>query len=118
MNEPKPGMRVGAFHSCSDSVLLLLGYGVYEGEETPPMDILMPEVGQPALVGLRLPKLALDDGTVLWGCEVWWETESYVKELEPGRLVVHPKIEDIRALAKERWAEANAKLDQDEETLG
>jgi len=114
---PTPGMRVGVFYSCTETTLALLGYGVYEGEEIPPEDILMPEVGPPALVGLALPKLRLDDGQVAWGCEIWWEREAYVKTLEEGRQIVKPKLESLRSHARKLWKEANAKLDTDEEAL-
>jgi len=117
MIELTPGMRIGAFHSCTEETLLLLGYGVYEGDEIPPEEILCPEVGVPFLLQLPIPKLRLDDGRVVWGCELWWNTELEVKRLEAGRQVVKPKLESLRALAKKAWEKANNQLDADEEAL-
>lgn len=113
---PKIGMRVGVFHSLTDKTLALLGYGVYEGNEIPPEDILAPE-GPLALLGLPIPKLRLDDGTVVWGCEIWWNTEASVKAFEEGRQIVKPKLESIRKHARDAWKKANDDLDAEEEAL-
>lgn len=113
---PKPGMRVGVFHSCTETSLLLLGYGIYEGDEVPPEDILAP-YGPPALLHQAIPKMRLDDDTVVWGCEIWWNDEAAVKALETGRTIVHPKLDSIRAKAAEAWAKANQELDDQEEAL-
>ena len=113
---PKPGMRVGVFHSMTEKTLALLGYGVYEGEEIPPDDILSTE-GPPAIVGMPIPKLRLDDGTVVWGCEVWWNDEANVKAMEEGRQIVKPKLASIRKHAQDAWKKANEDLDAEEEAL-
>lgn len=114
---PKPGARIGAFHSLTESTLLLLGYGVYEGDEIPPENIIAPEIGPPALLALAIPKLRLDDGTILWGCECWWNYEATVKALELDRQIVRPKLESIREKAAEAWKKANDALDAEEEAL-
>lgn len=116
--EPIIGMRVGVFHSMNEKTIALLGYGVYEGDEIPPEDILAPEIGPPALLALAMPKLRLDDGTVVWGCEAWWHAEDAVKVLAmPPRQIVKPKLESIRAHAQAAWKKANEALDDQEEAL-
>ena len=114
---PKPGMRVGVFHSCTDETLLLLGYGVYEGDEVPPVDILQADIGPPALLALPVPKLRLDDGTVVWGCECWWNDEAMVRALETSRTIIHPKMASIREKATAAWKKANDELDTEEGAL-
>ena len=114
---PKPGMRVGVFHSLTEQTLALLGYGVYEGDEVPPESIIAPIIGKPALIGLAVPKLRLDDGTVVWGCEVWWNDEGSVKKLELERQIIRPKLASIREHALAAWEKANEDLDDVEDTL-
>lgn len=114
---PKPGMRVGVFHSMSAETLALLGYGVYEGDEVPPLEILAAEIGPPALLNMALPKLRLDDGTVVWGCEAWWQDEASVKKLESDHQIIRPKLASIREHAQAAWKKANAQLDAEEEAL-
>lgn len=110
-------MRVGVFYGCSDSTLLLLGYGVYEGDEIPPEDILAAEIGPPALIQLAVPKLRLDDGTVVWGCECWWNHEDLVKGLAQDRQIIYPKLASVREKAKAAWDKANKTAEEEEERL-
>lgn len=117
LESPKPGIRVGVFHSYTEESLLLFGYGVYEGDEVPPEDILAAEIGPPALINLALPKLRLDDGTVIWGCECWWNTEPMIKALEEGRTIIKPKLDSLRAKATEAWKQANEQMEEEEERL-
>lgn len=49
----------------------ILGPGTYQGHEVPPE-------GRPTMAqllheaGVANPKILLDSGEVVWGCEVWW----------------------------------------------
>ncbi len=113
---PKPGLRIGAFYSCDEQTLGLYGYGVYEGDEVPPEGIFSSE-GPLTLVGIPVPKLRLDDGTVIWGCECWWNDEATVKAWAEGRQIIRPKIESVRQKAKEAWELANTALDEAEKDL-
>lgn len=36
------------------------GFGIYEGDQMHPT------------LGFLNPKIAMDDGRTLWGCECWW----------------------------------------------
>jgi len=75
----KIGDRVGCFLSVVGRSALFLGWGTYVGDEVPPNE------GQssmtPNLTGLRRanPKLVLDSGDVVWGCECWWGPEAEIK---------------------------------------
>jgi len=63
MNGHVVGERVGAFLGAGDNIIAFLGYGVYQGVEVPPK-----EIGGLNL-GFENPKIVLDNGDVVWGCE-------------------------------------------------
>lgn len=69
------GQRVGALLCLHDTVAELFGYGVYEGEFVPPRDIneILHEAEIPN------PRIKLDDGKTVWGCECWWGPEEQFK---------------------------------------
>lgn len=67
------GSRIGAILGSDDKQVQFLGYGTYEGEEIPP-----PEVGG-FNIGAPNPKLKLDNGSTVWGCECWWGSEAKIK---------------------------------------
>lgn len=75
----KIGDRVGCFLSVVRDTALFLGWGTYMGEEVPPNE------GQHSLTsylsGERRanPKILLDSGEIVWGCECWWGPEEEVK---------------------------------------
>lgn len=92
----KPGDRVGAILSIKDGVAKLLGFGVYEGRE-------VPDASAGAWAEFYRehkttnPKIKLDDGQVVWGCECWWGSEDQIK-LKLLCLRVEPtSIADVRA---------------------
>jgi hypothetical protein len=80
------GDRAGAILSSGANEIQLLGYGVYEGEEVPPD-------GPGMLNGLHMakvpnPKIKLDNGDIVWGCECWWGPEEEIKKEIGTRKVV------------------------------
>ena len=75
------GDRAGAFSSCDDDTIELLGYGTYEGEQVPDKEALKRLV-------VPNPKITLDDGRVVWGFECWWGSEEKIKKMESTRTVV------------------------------
>lgn len=91
----KPGDRVGAISHSEGDTYYLLGYGVYTGD-------FVPETACGVLGSLlRMnqvpnPKIVLDNGQVVWGCECWWALEDEVREQLEGRTVVESNIEDLR----------------------
>lgn len=85
------GTRVGAVRNAENGVVYLLGYGVFDGNHEPPFGPFgMPierwkELGRMAYEGqepppLLIPRLTLDDGSVVWGAQCWWGPEQQVKE--------------------------------------
>ena len=82
------GMRVRVFDGAGEN---LIGEGTYEGEvtvyyiqhaaghltsmrnaeEEPPDDMVPP--GARVVSSLNNPKIRLDSGDVVYGCQVWWE---------------------------------------------
>jgi len=99
MADVKVGDRVGAYMSVSheDGTAFFFGYGTYIGHEIPPNE------GQMSLTsylnGLRRsnPKLLLDSGEVVWGCECWWGPEEEVKaEMAKLSKIIPVDIKDAR----------------------
>jgi hypothetical protein len=90
----KPGERIGALlEACvATSKAHFLGYGVYEGDFIPP-----PEVNPDLNPGIPNPKLILDNGQVVWGCECWWMPEEDMKDMLKGfQTIVTVDIEKAR----------------------
>lgn len=94
------GTRIGAILGTTDDMVVqYLGCGVYQGDHVPPKDIGGFNMGLPN------PKLQLDNGDVVWGCECWWGGEKGIKEqLEiyraKGYMVTTVSIIEARAQAK------------------
>lgn len=85
--------RVGAIHTFKDKTIEFFGYGVYLGDEIPPSDI--------TFLGMSIkdptPKLQMDSGDIIWGCECWWgDVEHIDRELE-GKKIIEVNINDIRS---------------------
>lgn len=99
MTKTKPGDRVGAIISIAEGKATIAGYGVYDGEHPVPEEI----DADLAKMKLKNPKITLDDGNVIWGCECYWGSESSVKatldRLGEGN-TVQVSIEQLRAANK------------------
>lgn len=90
MNASQPGDRVGAFLYVKEDIVYFLGYGTYVGDEVPP-----PEVGY--LPDRTNPKIVLDAGDVVWGCECWWGPRDEIANMLSKSLgVKNVSIEDAR----------------------
>lgn len=78
------GSRIGAILKADKETVHLIGFGVYDGEQIPPKNI------NPMLHahGIQNPKLVMDDGQVVWGCECWWASEEETKTMIGDRNVV------------------------------
>lgn len=84
------GARVGAILKADEKEVHLIGYGVYQGLEVPP-------VGTPhGDLEIPNPKIELDSGAVVWGYECWWGPESQVEASIGTRNVVPVYIEAVR----------------------
>lgn len=79
----KIGDRVGAIQSANKETVKLYGFGTYQGDEVPPkeVDSFLSELG------LYNPKIVLDNGKVVWGCQCWWGSEEKVKTMIGNRKV-------------------------------
>lgn len=100
MNTPI-GSRIGAILGTSSDgrTLQYLGCGTYQGDHVPPKEIGGFNMGLPN------PKLVLDNGDIVWGCECWWGSERGIKEqLEKyraqGMTITTVPIAEARAQAK------------------
>jgi hypothetical protein len=71
------GSRVGAIRSEEAGTVNFFGYGVYVGRKP-----------CPHLDGIHNPKIELDDGGVVWGCESWWGPEEQIRERIEGLTIV------------------------------
>lgn len=96
----KIGDRVGAIIGGDAKRVELLGFGVYSGDEVPEgargMGPLMVEAG------MTNPKITLDNGDVVWGCECWWGPEAeIIRRIEEWRAagaeIIDVRIADARA---------------------
>lgn len=74
------GDRVGAVLSAANGKAKFFGYGTYQGEHVPPEDVRGPFGVRPHEIKLTNPKIVLDNGETVWGCECWWGDEKTVKE--------------------------------------
>lgn len=101
------GVRVGAVCNADEKTVRLYGYGVYEGDEVPPpgIQIFGQELHE---LGHANPKIKLDSGKVVWGCECWWGAEEKVKTMIGDRTVVEVDIEAERLAAQEKKVEDQA----------
>ena len=77
------GERVGAIISASPDRVRMFGYGTYQGEEIPPSEI----IGPFGPMKIPNPKILLDSGEVVWGCECWWGPEVKIQEAVGNRPV-------------------------------
>ncbi len=77
------GSRVGAIRNADKETVYLFGYGTYEGDEVPPVEV----GGFLTEIGIENPKIVLDNGKVVWGCQCWWGSEEKTKRVIGNRKV-------------------------------
>jgi len=112
------GERVGAILGTKDKVMEFLGFGVYEGdfdpdspdEETKAVgavaDMAKDAAKMAKEMGMldyvrRNPRIRLDSGKIVWGCECWWGSEEGMKEHlkqweEAGNTIKDVDIDEVR----------------------
>ena len=81
------GDRVGAISHANETTVYMYGYGTYQGDEIPPKGTKGAfgiDLGE---AGMSNPKIKLDNGNIVWGCQCWWGSESKVKEMIGNRNV-------------------------------
>lgn len=78
--------RVGAILSQNKGIVKFLGYGQYVGN-----------VACERLGGMPNPKIELDSGETVWGCECWWGPEEKIKTVLTGAVKVeNVSIDQVR----------------------
>lgn len=77
MGSREVGHRIGALLEVDEpeKVVRLLGFGRYDGDFIPPSTI------GGFNLGLANPRLSLDNGWVVWGCECWWAPEARITSI-------------------------------------
>lgn len=98
MSRHEIGARIGAMLGRNKNTCQFLGYGIYEGDFIPPSDVGGFNIRFPN------PRLKLDNGDIVWGCEVWWGAEDEIKPIieayqAKGGLEM-ASIKEARAAAK------------------
>ena len=92
----KIGDRVGAILQTTDDTVELIGYGTYVGDEIPHARVA--GMGELLRKAERTnPKIQLDSGQDVFGCECWWGAEAAVKSRIGNRLTVAVDIDKIRS---------------------
>lgn len=72
----KVGERMFALRDADETTVNLYGFGVYDGDQPCPL-----------LGGSPNPRITLDSGDVVWGCQCWWGPETKF-QAEFGKLAV------------------------------
>lgn len=100
----KIGSKVYAVLSADDDVVRAFGTGIYVGDEVPPFDGPDAPVGFIAdmvrEIGHANPKIVLDGGGVVWGCECWWGATTE-ERFARGRRVEKVDLVTVRRQARE-----------------
>lgn len=84
------GSRVGAVMSADAKEVKFFGYGVYVGDEVPGEEVGGFNLGFPN------PKIELDSGKVVFGCECWWGSEEEVVKMIGERVILDINIDEER----------------------
>ena len=97
----KKGDRVGAVLSSNEKIMYLLGYGTYEGDFVPGDEVVGFLAEEIRKLNLENPRIKLDNGKLVYGCECWWGSEDEIRKLESNHKVILVDIDKIRAEYKE-----------------
>lgn len=96
MGEVAVGTRVVAFSHREGKRVYIFGKGAYEGDFDPEE-----AVGELAdlcrMEGFKSPRIRLDDGQVVYGCECWWCEETDIEGELEGFEIVNVDIKDRRS---------------------
>ena len=97
----KIGTRVGAILCAKATggqapVVDLLGFGEYLGDEVPDEQALGGLAEDCRAAQIPNPKIRLDSGKIVWGCECWWGSEKMVRKMLEGAVVVERDIDEAR----------------------
>lgn len=98
------GDRVMAISHTKDGKAFVFGCGVYEGDHKPEDHVLVlgvpfgeSKADVPAFYErYRNPRIKLDSGKVVYGCECWWGPEDKVRARIAGLERVDVDIDEAR----------------------
>ena len=77
------GTRVWAIQSSDDEIVNAFGWGTFAGFHNPPFE---PYNEMPEFLN---PRIDLDNGKVVWGCQCWWgEMLQPFEEYLDGRQLI------------------------------
>jgi hypothetical protein len=79
--------RVGAVCCTDKNVIEFFGYGILEGSFVPETDDIKIFGISLKDINLTNPRIRLDNGEIVWGCECWWDAEANVKKMMEGKEV-------------------------------
>ena len=120
---PRPdktyGDRVGAVLSSNDGVFKFLGWGVYECD-CPPKEAVGWLADSANLHNRPNPRILLDSGKCVYGCECWWGSAERVQKaidyaIADGYTVVDVDIDEVRAQCRAEAEATDASEDHTEE---
>lgn len=92
----KIGDDVGCCISMTPEEALFLGYGTYVGDEVPPDLGGRSLTSMLAAQGQKNPKILLETGDVVWGCECWWGPKAAIDAQLQGKEVKRVTIAEFR----------------------
>jgi hypothetical protein len=95
------GERVGAIAGATEKRVDSFGHGTFQGVEVPPQDLRYQNstIGEIA-PGQANPKIELDNGDVVWGCECWWVSAVEFDEMLEG---MKREGKEIRTITVEQY---------------
>ena len=126
----QPGIRVFAIRNADQDHIYLYGFGVYEGDfiqptgtlgilgparsieqtkekvrsyltEAHPNDAIEEDtIAEIAESLLKNPRIKLDNGKTVWGCQCWWGPEEQLEEQYGDREIIFVDIDEDLARAE------------------
>ena len=88
------GERVGAVRNDEGNKVYMFGFGTYEGEEVPPEGVVGAFGVSLRKLGRKNPKIKLDNGNFVWGCQCWWGKEDTVRKMFEGKELIFVGVDE------------------------
>lgn len=87
--------RVGCILESNDKEVKFLGYGKLVGAEIP-HDKVVGFGERIRKAKQKNPKIILDSGKDVFGCECWWNDEEVIKKRMKGLIIIDVDIDEVR----------------------
>lgn len=101
MPSVKVGDRVGAICSGKGDTIKIYGFGTFEGNHIPE-EAVGPFAEAMRELKVENPRIRLDSGEVVYGCECWWGPENAIREkLEAYKTILEVSIDEDRKRVSE-----------------